>query len=145
MLQTPLRFKLKPSAVLRWLSLAFVLSCAYAVWHVAAPRLGLSYALCAVLAVALTLSYLAYRADVEQPVQLEISAQSITLWPRTAPPVDYSHISNIAYWSGLMLSITLRANDGRRRTLLILADALPAHMLRELVVHCRHLARKCNR
>ncbi|BBO59387.1 protein YgfX [Mycoavidus sp. B2-EB] len=145
MLQTPMCIELKPSTVLRGLSLAFILCCAYAVWYAAAPRVGLPYALSAVLVVALALSYLTYRAHAEQPAQLEISAQSITLWSRTAPPIDYLHISNIAYWSGLMLSITLRANDGRRRKLLILADALPAHRLRELVVRCRQLARNCNR
>jgi len=144
MLDTPLRFELRPSVALKWLNIAFIFCCMYAVWHAATPRIPIPYALCIVFAIALTLSYIAYRAHAQQPEKLEISAQGIMLWRRAKPPIGGLQVLDSAYWSGLMLSITVRSGTGRVRKILIPADALPAARLRELIVCCRHLARNCN-
>ncbi|UUM21211.1 protein YgfX [Mycoavidus sp. SF9855] len=144
MMQAPIQFELKPSTVLRWLTLAFILCCTYAVWRVAAPRVSVLGALLAACVVLLVLSYMAYRVDAQQAFRLEISAQGITTWHRAGRRMRCSQISDMAYWGGLMLSITVRASDGRSRKILILADALPSPMLRELVVRCRQLSKNCN-
>ncbi|WP_436971980.1 protein YgfX [Paraburkholderia fungorum] len=112
----------------------FVLIAILAVYSVAAPRLGAWQAVPLTLAVAALLALGAARHKRAQPVALKIDRDGLSAWNRAGALLVQGRISGCSQWSNRLLILALVQEDGRKRSLLLTADALPAGAFRELSV-----------
>ncbi|ASW00350.1 hypothetical protein CJU94_10405 [Paraburkholderia aromaticivorans] len=118
-----------------WAALAvFVLTATSAVFACLASHLGASQAVPLTLVIWAWLTLCALRYERARPVALKIGAHGLSLWGRTGALLAQGRITGCSQWSGRLLILALRPEQGRSRTLLLAADALPAPVFRELAV-----------
>jgi hypothetical protein len=106
-----------------------------------AARLGVWQAAPAALAVLASLVLAANHHWRAEPGALKIGPDGLTVWNRSGQLLAEGRIAGCSQWSGRLLILALAGASGRRRALLIAADALPAAAFRELAVLGRRAAR----
>jgi hypothetical protein len=145
------RIALRRSVALRAALGAFVLMATLAVYTCLAPRLGAWQAAPLTLAVAALLALCAARHDAAQPVALSVAMGEISAWNRAGALLARGRVVGCAQWSGRLLVLAVQSggarkrgsalkSQGRTRTLLLAADALPPAVFRELSVLGRRAA-----
>jgi len=128
------RIALRRSFAMRAALGVFVLTAMWAVYAVLASRLGAWQAVPPTLAVAALLTLCATCHERAQPVVLKIGREGLTAWDRAGALRIQGRIAGCAQWSKRLLILALVQEDGRKRSLLLTADALPASVFRELSV-----------
>jgi hypothetical protein len=128
------RIALRRSFVMRAALTVFVLMATWAVYTVAAPQWGAWQAAPLTLAVAAWLTLCALRHERAQPVALKTGGDGLSAWDRAGRLLVHGRIAGCSQWSNRLLILALVQEDGRRRSLLLTADALPADVFRELSV-----------
>src|SRR5436190_1926651 len=103
-----MHYKLRPSSALRWVTLAFALCCAYAVWRALAPRAGAAVGVSAAFITAFMLVCFARRADARRPVAIQIGQHDVTTWHRVGESVRSARLIDVNYWNRCLLSMTLQ-------------------------------------
>jgi hypothetical protein len=86
------------------------------------------------LAVWALLALCAVRYERAQPVALKIGPDGLSAWSQAGILLAQGRIAGCSQWSGRLLVLALVPDQGRSRTLLLTADALPAPVFRELAV-----------
>jgi hypothetical protein len=119
---------------------AFVLTASGAVYSWAASWLGPWQAVPLTLVACALLALCSVRHDRAQPVALRLGREGITAWGRTGAMLAEGRIEGCAHWSDRLLVLTLIRDEGRRQTLLLPADILPAAVFRDLAVRGRRRA-----
>ncbi|WP_184047600.1 hypothetical protein [Paraburkholderia sp. MM5384-R2] len=130
---------------------AFVLIATLAVYTCLAPRVGAWQAVPLTLAVAALLMLCAARHDAAQAIALHVAMGEISAWNHAGELLARGRMVGCAQWSGRLLVLEfdpeggrrrglMRAPTGRRRSLLLAADALPFTVFRELSVLGRRAA-----
>jgi hypothetical protein len=89
------------------------------------------------LAVAALIALCGARHERAQPVALKIGRDGLFAWDRAGALIVQGRIAGCSQWSNCLLILALVQEDGRRRSLLLTADALPADVFRELSVRGR--------
>ena len=118
-----------------WAALGvFVLTATLAVYACLALHLGAWQAIPFTLAVWAWLALCSLRYERAQPVALKIGPDGLSVWNRTGALLAQGRIAGCSQWSGCLLMLALMPEQGRSRTLLLAADALPAPIFRELAV-----------
>ncbi|WP_338119593.1 hypothetical protein [Paraburkholderia flava] len=130
----PQTIVLRPSAWLRGAVGLFVPLAAAAVFAALAPRIGGWQAVPAACAVLAGLALWAIRLDRAAPGTLKIGPDVLTVRDRRGTLLCQGRIAGCSQWSGWLLMLSLVADDGRSRPLLLAADALSADARRELAV-----------
>jgi hypothetical protein len=128
------RIALRRSFVMRAALGAFVLIAIGAVYSVAAPQLGTWQSVPLTLAIAALLALCAARHERAQPVALKIDRDGLSAWNGTGALLAQGRIAGCSQWSNRLLILALVQENGRKRSLLLTADALPADVFRELSV-----------
>jgi hypothetical protein len=130
----PQRIALRRSVAI-WAAMGvFVVTATLAVFACLAPHLGAWQAVPLTLAVWALLALCALRYERTRPVALKIGPDDLSVWGRTGAPMAQGRIAGCSQWSGGLLILALMPEQGRSRTLLLAADALPAPIFRELAV-----------
>ncbi|HEX7933116.1 MAG TPA: protein YgfX [Paraburkholderia sp.] len=119
---------------------AFVLVASAAVYCAAAPWLGAWQAVPLTLAACALLTLCSVRHGRAQPVALKLGRDGLTVWGRAGAVLAQGRIAGCAHWSDRLLVLTLVPDAGRRRTLFVPADTLPAAVFRALAVRGRRRA-----
>ncbi|SIT47583.1 conserved exported hypothetical protein [Paraburkholderia ribeironis] len=117
-----------------------MLTATVAVYSCLASHLGAGQAVPLTLAVAALLALCALRHERSQPLALRIGAGELSVWGRTGTLVAQGRIVGCSQWSDRLLVLALRPAEGRARTLLLAADALPRSAFRALSVLGRRAA-----
>ncbi|MFC6946239.1 hypothetical protein E2553_18110 [Paraburkholderia dipogonis] len=118
-----------------WAALGvFVLTATSAVYACLALHLGARQAVPLTLAVWAWLALCSLRYQRSQPAALKIGPDGLFVWDRTGALLAQGRIAGCSQWSGRLLILALMPEQGRLRTLLFAADALPAPIFRELAV-----------
>ncbi len=112
----------------------FVLTATAAVFACLAAHLGAWQAVPLTLAVCALLVLGARRHELAQPAALKIGPDGLSVWGRAGVLLAHGRIAGCSRWSGRLLILALAPAEGRTRTLLFAADALPAPIFRELAV-----------
>jgi apolipoprotein N-acyltransferase len=128
------RIALRRSFVMRAALWGFVLTATWAVFTGIAPCLGVWQAAPLTLAVAALLALCAVRHERAQPVALKLGGNTLSAWDRAGALLAHGRIAGCSQWSDRLLVLALVQENGRRRSLLLTADALPATVFRELSV-----------
>ncbi|MCC8394977.1 hypothetical protein LJ656_20505 [Paraburkholderia sp. MMS20-SJTR3] len=152
---TTQRIALRRSFSLRVALGVFVLIATLAVYTGLAPELGAWRAIPLTFASAMLLALCAARYDAAQPAALRFGSGELSAWNRAGVLLAQGRVVGCAQWSGRLLVLALEPADrspriraawpsrraqGRSRTVLLTADALPATVFRELSVLGRHAA-----
>ena len=130
----PQRIALRRSVAMRVMLGVFVMTATAAVHACLAAQLGAWQAVPLTLAVCALLVLAARRHEQAQPVALKIGPNGLSVWGRAGVLLAQGRIAGCSQWSGRMLVLALAPEQGRTRTLLFSADALPAPVFRELAV-----------
>jgi hypothetical protein len=134
------RIALRRSFVMRAALIFFVLSATLAVYTVLAPHLGAWRPVPLTLAAGALLVFCAVRYERMQPVALKIGRDGLSAWSQTDNLLIRGRVVGCSQWSGRLLILTLAAENGRTRSLLLTADSLAAPAFRELSVLGRRAA-----
>lgn len=134
------RITLRRSVCMRVALGVCVLTATLAVYSCLASHLGAWQAVPLTLAAAALLALCAVRHERAQPVALRIGAYELSVWGRAGNLVVQGRIDGCSQWSDRLLVLALRPGEGRVRTLLLAADALPRSAFRELSVLGRRAA-----
>nr|WP_121319009.1 protein YgfX [Paraburkholderia sp. RAU2J] len=118
----------------------FVLVATSAVYTSVASHLAALQAVPLTLAVGALLTLCAIRHARAQPVALRIAPDALSVWGRSGTLLAHGRIAGCSQWSGRLLVLTLKPEEGRTSTLLLAADSLPAPVFRELSVLGRRAA-----
>ncbi|MFM0041579.1 protein YgfX [Paraburkholderia sediminicola] len=116
----------------------FVLIATLAAYICFASHLGTWQAVPLALSVLALLTLCAVKHERAQPVALKIGPDGLSAWDRGGSLLMQGRIAGCSQWSGRLLVLALVPDQGRSRTLLLAADALPAPVFRELAVLGRH-------
>ncbi|MFM0628882.1 hypothetical protein [Paraburkholderia xenovorans] len=118
-----------------WAALGvFVLTATLAVFACLASHLGAWQAVPLTLAVWAWLALCALRYERARPDALKIGPDGLSVWGRTGALLAQGRVAGCSQWSGRLLILALMPQRGRSRTLLLVADALPAPIFRQLAV-----------
>ncbi len=134
-------FALRPSAAVWVTTACLVLIATAALYSSLAARLGLLGAAPAALAVFAGLMLAARRCRQREAGMVKIGPDSLVVRDRLGRLRAHGAVAGCARWGGWLLVIELRGATGRRKTVLIPADALPAASFRELAALGRTHAR----
>ncbi|KND61787.1 hypothetical protein BVER_05880 [Candidatus Burkholderia verschuerenii] len=131
---------MRPSRFLRGALVAFVGIAGAAVFECVRGYAGGFDACVAAIACVAALGLGALRWMRRLPVAIDVHADTFTTWDRGG---DARHwrIAGCAQWGGWLLALTLRAETGRTRTLLIAADSIDSDTFRQIAVSARRAAR----
>ena len=135
---TPQRYTLRRSFFLRAALFAFALVCTCAVHVAFAPRAGAGPAAWFALATfaALALRVLAYERA--QPASLALTPDGLVAFDALGRPARSGRIVGLLQWTRWLLVLRIAPHGpGRRWSLVVAADALPAEPFRELAVRAR--------
>ncbi|HZZ10606.1 MAG TPA: protein YgfX [Paraburkholderia sp.] len=131
------RITARRSTILRAVSGLLVLVATLAVFTCVSSHVGVCRAVPLTLAMGALLGLRAVRFDQSLPAEFTIGSAELSAWDRTGRLVAQGRIAGCSQWSGYLLILSLAAEHGRKRTLLLFADALPASAFRELAVRGR--------
>jgi hypothetical protein len=134
------RIALRRSLSIRLALGIFVLISTAAVYTSVASHLGAWQAVPLTLAVGALLTLCEIRYERAQPVALRIGRDALSVWGRSGTLLAQGRISGCSQWSGRLLVLALKPDEGRANTLLLAADSLPAPVFRELSVLGRRAA-----
>jgi hypothetical protein len=134
------RIALRRSLSIRLALGIFVLAATSAVYTSVALHLGAWQAVPLTLAVGALLTLCAIRHERAQPVALRIGRDALSVWGRSGTLLAQGRITGCSQWSGRLLVLALKPEEGRSSTLLLAADSLPAPVFRELSVLGRRAA-----
>jgi hypothetical protein len=112
----------------------FMLVATSAVYVCLASHLGAWQAVPLTLAVSAALALGALRYDRTQPAALRIGPHGVSVWGRSGVLLAQGRVAGCSQWSGRLLVLAVAPEQGRLRTLLLAADAVPASTFRELAV-----------
>jgi hypothetical protein len=128
------RIVLRQSAVLRIAVSVFVLVASTAVFTSVLARAGMFQAVLPSVTVFMLLALCAVRYERKQPRIIETGPDGWWVRDTTGQPAAHGRIAGCAQWSDWLLILVLVTGTGRRRPLLVVADALAADAFRELAV-----------
>lgn len=130
----PQRIALRRSVALRAAVLVCMLIASAAIQFCVAPHIGAGRALPASVAMFALLALCAIRCERNLPAALKVGPDGLSVWNRAGFPIAQGRIVGCSQWTGTLLVLALAVEGARVRTLLIVADMLPAAVFRELAV-----------